>query len=202
MNSNSLYSSIARSYDTLLTLSGYRLAINHFLRRLPVDRDRAIKVLDAGCGTGMYSLAIMKQFPNARIEAFDLNEDMMRAFRSKLEKRKELGARVNLFIGNIIEPLPTINSGFDLIVTAGVLEYVDLRRAVKNLSEHLLAGGYFLNVSIKDNIFGKLVGSLYGLEPYSTDEKVRAFANNGFSLVKVMQFPLTREAHLFKKPAQ
>ena len=202
MNSNGLYSSIARSYDTLLTLSGYRLAINHFLRRLPIDTRLAIKVLDAGCGTGMYSLAIMKHFPNARIAAFDLNEEMVHAFRSKLEKRKELGARVNLFIGNVAEPLPAINGEFDLIVTAGVLEYVDMRQAVRNLSAHLIAGGYFLNVSVKDNIFGKLVGSLYGLEPYKTDEKIKAFTSDGFSLVKVMQFPPTREAYLFKKYPQ
>lgn len=201
MDSNNLYSSIARAYDTLLTLSGYRLAINHFLGNLPVERDRAINVLDAGCGTGMYSLAILKQFPNARIRAFDLNEDMIGAFRSKLEKRKELGSKINLFVASVTEPLPDLNGGFDLVVTAGVLEYVDMREAVRNLSEHLIAGGYFLNVSVKDNVFGKLVGRFYDLEPYSADEKVTAFADNSFALVKVMQFPLTREAYLFRKAA-
>jgi SAM-dependent methyltransferase len=149
----------------------------------------------------MYSLAIMKQFPNARIAAFDLNEDMIGAFRSKLEKRKELGSKVNLFVASVIEPLPGLNGGFDLVVTAGVLEYVDMREAVKNLSEHLIGGGYFLNVSVKDNLFGKLVGRFYDLEPYSVDEKVRAFAENSFALVKVMQFPPTREAYLFQKAA-
>ena len=199
MNSNGLYSSIAKSYDALLTLSGYRLAINHFLRQLPLEKNKVMRILDAGCGTGLYSLALLRHFPNASIAAFDLNEDMVKTFRSKLAKRKELGARVNLFLGNVAEPLPKLNGGFDLAVTAGVLEYVDMKKAVNNLAGHIPAGSYFLNVSVKDNIFGKFVGRIYDLDPYSPEEKVAAFTGSGFSMVKVMQFPLEREAYLFRK---
>ena len=199
MNSNGLYSSIAKSYDALLTMSGYRLAINHFLRQLPLEKNKVIKILDAGCGTGMYSLALLRRFPNASVSAFDLNEDMVKTFRLKLARRKEMSARINLFIGNVAEPLPTLNGGFDLAVTAGVLEYVDMKKAVENLAGHLRAGSYFLNVSVKDNIFGKFVGRIYDLDPYSPEEKTAAFTGSGFTVVKVMQFPLEREAYLFRK---
>ena len=82
-----------------------------------------------------------------------------------------------------------------------MLEYVDLEKAVRNLAAQLVRGGYFLNVSVKDNLFGKLVSNLYKLELYSSDRKVKAFTESGFALIKVMQFPPTREAYLFKMAA-
>lgn len=200
MNPNKLYSSIAKSYDLIFRLSGYTLAIKHFINRLPYDRTAPLRVLDAGCGTGLYSFAILNRFPDSNVVAFDLNEDMIAKFRARLAENGEQRKRVEVFTANIIEPLSLAGRRFDLIITGGVLEYVDIEKAAKNLSAHLDNGGHFLNVSVQDNIFGKIVGMMYGLEPNSTEENIRAFTGNGLTLVKDMSFPLTRKAYLFKKP--
>lgn len=199
MNPDKLYSSIANSYDLLLWLSGYTLAIDYFVNRLPFDATEPIKVLDAGCGTGLYSFAVLSKYPGSKVVAFDLNEAMVGRFKARLAEHGEIKNRVELFTADVAKPLSLACGSFDLVITCGVLEYVDIERAVENLSTHLTAGGYFLNVAVSDNIFGKVVGKMYGLEPNSGEKNLRAFTDNGFVLAKAMFFPPTRQAYLFKK---
>jgi SAM-dependent methyltransferase len=199
MDSDKLYSSISRFYDLSLFFAGYTVAIDYFIRQIPLSCSKAIKALDAGCGTGLYSLGVLKRFPDAQITAFDLNSDMVKVFISKLAKREALANRVKVFIADISEPFPSIEEGFDLIITGGVLEYVNIEEAVKNLSRYLALDAYFLNVSIKDNMAGKLIGKIYNLRLYCRDTIIQAFTKNGFALIKTYTFPLAKEAYLFKK---
>lgn len=199
MESNRIYSSIAGFYDLALGLSGYLLAIESFVREIPYDEAERINVLDAGCGTGLYSFAIVKRYPRATVTAFDLNKEMVARFQSRLEKKSEVSNRVQVFTADLCEPLPAIGNEFDLVITGGVLEYVDIERAVKNLSNHLSNGGFFLNTSVRDNLMGKLVGKAYGFRPNTRGRNIDAFTGNGYRLMKSMRFPPTREAHLFRK---
>ncbi len=201
MESNRLYSTIAGFYDVALGLSGYWLAIESFVREIPYDESDRISVLDAGCGTGLYSFAILRKYPRATITAFDLNKEMVARFKSRLEKKSHAKDRVRIFTADMCDPLPGIEETFDLVVTGGVLEYVEIERAVENLSQHLSNGGYFLNTSVRDNLWGRLAGRIYGFRPHARDRNIEAFTGNGFKLIKTMRFPLTREAFLFQKRA-
>jgi SAM-dependent methyltransferase len=201
MESNKIYSSIAGFYDVALGLSGYWLAIESFVREIPYDKSDRVNVLDAGCGTGLYSFAILKKYPLATISAFDLNKEMVRKFLSRLEKKSHLRDRVRLFTGDLCQPLPEIDEQFDLVVTGGVLEYVEIERAVKNLSRYLSNGGFFLNTSVRDNLMGRLTGKVYGFKPHTPGRNLDAFTMNGYNLMKTMRFPPTREAYLFQKRA-
>jgi 2-polyprenyl-3-methyl-5-hydroxy-6-metoxy-1,4-benzoquinol methylase len=201
MNSEVLYSKIDNSYHATMKLAGYTMAVDYFVKRIPIETDRPIQILDAGCGTGFYSMALLKRFPNARIVAFDLNENMIEEMKANLEKNG-LTDRVEVFRADLIRPLSGVNGdSFDVIITAGVLEYVAIEKAVKNLSQHLTEAGYWLNVPIKTNLFGQMIGKIYRLRPYTRDRNIKAFERNGLKLQKIVDFLALKEAHLFQKPA-
>jgi 2-polyprenyl-3-methyl-5-hydroxy-6-metoxy-1,4-benzoquinol methylase len=77
-----------------------------------LDPKRGEKILDAGCGPGLYSSGIMSI---CDVVAFDLSEPMVK-------KAKEKG--INAFVWDIQKPL--VGHGiFDKILCTGVLEFVE-----------------------------------------------------------------------------
>ena len=196
--SNVLYSTIARFYNIGLWLFGYNLAVRYFIGLIPFQKTARINILDAGCGTGLYTFALLKQFPNAMIVAFDLNTNMIEIMKNTL-RRKNLNTQVKVFNGDITKPLPLQYEQFDLIITGGVLEYVDPNMAIKNLVTHLKSGGYFLNSPVKDDLFGRIVAKLYRFKPHSRSTNTHAFTNNGFIMKSMRSLPVLKEAYLFQK---
>ncbi len=205
MNSQKRYSLFAKFYDVIiLRLFGYEIAANYFVEQLPFNTNDKIDVLDAGAGTGLYSFAILKRFPNAKIEAFDLNEELLAKFRIKV-RQKELSNSINIFIGDILSPFSQ-NKQFDLIITGGVLEHVDINKAIKNLSQYIKTGGYFLNAGVKNNLIGKTVGGIWHIHTFSKEKVISAFLSYNLSAVKYLLLPgkyffigLVKEAYIFKK---
>jgi ubiquinone/menaquinone biosynthesis C-methylase UbiE len=198
MSAEALYSRLADSYDVTLTLAGYKMAVDYFIKHIPFDTARAIRILDAGCGTGFYSLALLKRYPNSEIVAFDLNREMIEKLKEKINK-KGIGKRIDVFRADMETPLQLEPEQFDLIVTAGVLEYVHIEKAVRNLRTYLKSGGYWINSPIKTNLFGKLVGKMYKLQPYSRKKNIEVFRRNGFNLMNIAEFLTLKEAHVFQK---
>ena len=196
------YSSIARIaklYDGFLRLTGYEKEISYFIDQLPFTKETSFSVLDTACGTGLYSLAVLKKYPYARITAFDINEKLVERLRYKLQEG-ELDNRARLFTADILEPLQKISDEkFDLIITAGILEHVPIEKTVISLSRFLALGGYFLNSPAKDNFLGKFIDWLYGCKPYSRKRNMEAFTNNGLVLKKLLVPKSFKELHIFQK---
>lgn len=206
MKSEKLYSLLAKVYDFLvLKILGYEIAADYFVQQLPFIPNDKIDVLDAGCGTGLYTFAILKKFPNAKIIAFDVNQNMLEEMRNKL-KKTSMENSISIFEADILSPPPE-SKQFDLIITGGVLEHVELDRAIENLSKYLKFGGYFLNAGVQKNLFGKTAGKFWGLKNlFSKEEIIYAFRNRGLTLVKHSILPfkyflarLAKEAYIFKK---
>jgi len=193
-----LYSKIAKFYDVFLWIFAYKLAVYYFIWFIPFERNAKLKILDAGCGTGLYTFTFLRRFPNAVLYSFDVNNRMTEIMQNAVQ-RKSLNNRVYIFTGDVNKPLPLQYEQFDIIITGGVLEYVDISLAVKNLAPYLKSGGYFLNSVVKDNLFSRLVGRLYKFKPHSRAENINAFTSNGFVLRRIRGFPIIKEAHLFKK---
>ena len=191
-------------YDFLLSVTGYKKSVNYFISQLPFNNNDTIKVLDAGCGTGVYSLDILNKYKQAKVTAFDLNEKLVKHLKEKVLKNK-LEDRVRLFTADIQGPLLEIeNEKFNLIITAGVLEYVKQDEVVKNLSSFLISGGYFMNSSVRDTVWGRFVCKLYACKPYSKSQNISVFEQNGFSIEKIIKVSKTpsasfKEVHIFKK---
>ncbi|MBI5139996.1 MAG: class I SAM-dependent methyltransferase [Candidatus Vogelbacteria bacterium] len=196
---NNFYYKIARFYDLGLWIFGYRLAVSYFIAPIPFQKQDRFKVLDAGCGTGLYTFAILRRFPNVSVEAFDLNSAMTEIMETTV-RRKKLDEHVSIFNGDVTKPLKFESEQFDLIVTGGVLEYVkNIEMAVKSLAPCLKKGGYFLNTPVKNNWLGKIIAKIYKFTPHSYINNINAFTNNGFSFVAERTFPIIKEAHLFRK---
>lgn len=193
-----LYSRIASFYDIGLWFFGYKFAVYYFIGLIPFERKARINVLDAGCGTGLYTFAFLKRFPHAMITAFDLNNEMLEIMKNAVQ-RKGLNNHIRVFMGDITKPLPLQYEQFDLIMTGGVLEYVDPEAVVKNLAIYLKRGGYFLNSPVKDNLIGRIIAKLFRFQPHSRTTNINAFTNNGFIFKRMRSFPIIKEAHLFQK---
>lgn len=207
MRADKLYSILAKVYDLIiLKILGYEVAADYFVQELPFTKNDPIKVLDAGCGTGLYTFAILKKFPNAKIIAFDLNEKMLEEMKNKL-KGRGLENLVKVFKADILSQIFENNRQFDLIITGGVLEHLDIVSGIRNLSQYLKTGGYFLNAGVRKNFFGKIAGKVWGLKNlFSKEETVNAFKENGYFIVKYIKLPLkyflirlAKEAYIFKK---
>jgi len=105
---NPFYSKISGFFDLIQWITGYKLAVYYFIDLLPFNKEDEIKVLDAGCGTGLFTFALLNKFPKAQIEAFDLNSEMLDIMKAAI-RRKKLKNKINTFTGNVVEPLPLQN---------------------------------------------------------------------------------------------
>jgi 2-polyprenyl-3-methyl-5-hydroxy-6-metoxy-1,4-benzoquinol methylase len=79
------------------------------------------RVLDAGCGPGLYSEELLAR--GADLVAVDASAAMVELARTRL------GARAQVVRADLNEPLPFANSEFDLIVCALVIHHIDDREA-------------------------------------------------------------------------
>src|SRR3989344_5786071 len=178
-----------RAYDLTLKLSGYQSSVGQFIKNIPIPVGRAIEVLDAGCGTGLYTMAVLKRYPKARVTAFDLNPKFVAALKRKVAK-KRWGGRATMFAADLTGPLPEIaGHKFDLIITSGVLEHVKLEKTAKRLSDYLTPEGYFLNSPVRDIPLGRGVTKFYNCKPYPRQRNIEAFTGIGFNLEKTVVLP-------------
>ncbi|MEK9158154.1 MAG: class I SAM-dependent methyltransferase [Patescibacteria group bacterium] len=206
MNSQNVYSKIGnftRLYDFLSSLVGYKDSVKYFVSQLPFSEDEYLNVLDAGCGTGVYSTTVLKRFKNAKVVAFDLNPKLTNFFKARLVQHN-YEHRIDVFLADITKELTELqDKKFDLIIAAGVLEHVPIEETVRNLSRFLVKEGWFFNSPVKDSNWGRFICKLYACKPYG-NRNVTAFEQNGFKLYKVIDVPRSpaasfKEAYIFQK---
>ena len=191
--------SVAKFYDIILKFTGYEREIAFFIDQLPFEKDAQLKALDTACGTGPYTLAILKKYPNAHVTSFDLNAKLVERLRDKL-KKEEFDNRARTFAGNITGPLNEISGEtFDLLIVAGVLEHVPLEKTATFLSAFVARGGYILSSPTRTNFLGKLIDWLYGCWPNTREANMAAFTRNGFELRKILVPKSFKELHIFQK---
>lgn len=207
MNSEKVYETIGKIpslYDKIVSLAGYQKSIEHFVSQLPFSPQQPIRILDAGCGTGLYVFALLQRFPHATVVGFDAGEKLIQHLQAKLEEQ-QLTKRARVFVADIQSPLTELqHETFDLVITAGVLEYVPLEKTIQNLARFLVPEGYFLNASIKKNIWGAIVCKFYACTPYGEAQNTSVFETNGFVLHTVLNVPSSiaasfRDPRIFKK---
>lgn len=118
MSSYEDYTQTSKNYDETRQPVGVEIIVGCFSRGLaPLDR---MTVLDAGCGTGSYALALLDHV--GRIEAVDLNPGMLEAAAHKLERARTEG-RVSLHSSRIDE-LPFEDATFDGVMINQVLHHL------------------------------------------------------------------------------
>ncbi len=118
MSSYENYTVTSAHYDATREPIGVEIILGCLARG---GRPLAEQVLvDAGCGTGSYSLALLEHV--ARVEAIDMNEGMLGVARSKLEKAEAAGGI--RFQRAAIDGLPLDDACADAVMINQVLHHL------------------------------------------------------------------------------
>ena len=116
------YHAVSRAYDETRSPIGtgiLRGCLTAAGRPLP-----DIRLLDAGCGTGAYSQAMLPHV--GHIDAVDLNEGMLSVARAKMAD-DEASGHIAFHLGSI-DALPFADETFDAALINQVLHHLDLSR--------------------------------------------------------------------------
>jgi trans-aconitate methyltransferase len=136
------------AFDTLTGAVEERIALAAPARRLRLELvdevisrfagERAIRVLDAGCGDGLLSLAISERHPNWEVLGVDLRVELLNGARERASARGITNVRFRAV--DITRDLG--DADFDIVLAIECLsEIPDDERALETLSAALVPGG-------------------------------------------------------------
>src|ERR1041385_8999649 len=141
----SYYDRIERFYDLTFKLNGYGRSLDQYFQTHPLPVFENAKVLDAGCGTGTLTLALLRNLKvPVKITAVDLSASVISTAKKYVAKTNPNDQEVRFAQGNVLA-LPFAEETFDLVVTSGVLEYVPLDEGFTELARVMSRGGYLLD---------------------------------------------------------
>lgn len=142
----SFYDRIAGVYDLTFKLNGYGRSLDQYFANNPLPVTRGARILDAGCGTGLLTLALLRAvtFP-VRITALDLSATSVVAARKTVDQSRGRKQDVCFTQGNVLS-LPFPDNSFDLVVTSGALEYVPLEDGLNELARVIAPDGHLLHL--------------------------------------------------------
>lgn len=172
----SYYDKIARLYDLTFKLNGYGRSLDQYFGRYPLPVTRGARILDAGCGTGLLTLALLRalRFP-VNIIALDLSATSIVEAKKAVSHRKgrkngkARKRRVSFAQGNVLS-LPFSNDSFDLVVTSGALEYVPLQEGLTELARVIAPGGHLLHLPCRPSPASTFLEILFRFKSYSPGE--------------------------------
>ena len=146
----SIYDRFTSLYDLMFRINGYGRSIEKYMREslppLPVDA----RILDAGCGTGLLTLALLRVLGRpANLTAVDLSARSLQTARRAVEKLSKAERHPVSFVRANVLTLPFADDSFDFVMTSGVLEYVPLREGMRELARVLAPGGYLLHLPVR-----------------------------------------------------
>ncbi len=142
VSSYETYDDTSRHFDRTRIAVGAEIILGCLARQpRPLDE---LAVLDAGCGTGAYSHAIIGRV--GRVEALDMSQGMLAEARAKLSAEAQAG-RIGFHQGSIGE-LPFAAASFDAVMINQVMHHRDdgaghpaHRRVIGEFARVLRPGG-------------------------------------------------------------
>lgn len=184
----SFYDRIADVHNFALKLNGYRRSVANYLRSLDLELGPESMVLDAGSGTGIVTMSLLDSgFKPRKVIALDLSFNSLRLSREQFAKKKRY-ARIDEVQGNILT-LPFAENTFDMVMTCGVLEYVNLDDGLRELSRVLKPSGKLVLLPVKAGIVGSMLEILYNFKIHPLHD-VRRVSRQYFHIVGNHEFPI------------
>lgn len=185
-----LYDRIADVQNLAMKINGYRASVAKYLKSLHLDIIEDSLVLDAGCGTGLVTLAFQEAgYRPRRIEAVDLSHRSLSVARDEFSQRRRLARRNDVIQSNVLT-LPFEDSTFDLVLMCGVLEYTPLDDGLREAARVLKKGAPLVFLPVKPSIVGSVLELLYNFKIHPL-AKVREAAERYFNIVGNHEFPIT-----------
>jgi ubiquinone/menaquinone biosynthesis C-methylase UbiE len=184
----SYYDRIARYYDLTFKVNGYGRSLDQYFRHHPLPVSRGAKILDAGCGTGLLTLSLLRalRFP-VSITALDLSQTSVAAARKSLYYSSGRKRDVTFTQGNLL-CLPFADESLDLVVTSGALEYVPLADGLTELARVIAPGGHLLHLPIHPSLIGVFLEILFRFKSHPPRE-VKDQTERHFRIVHQYRFP-------------
>jgi len=190
-NTQNFYDRIADVHNLAMKINGYQDSVAKYLRSLKLNLDADSLVLDAGCGTGLVTLALYNaDYRPRKTFALDLSFNSLAIAREQFEADKKVKAKnVEEIQGNLLS-LPFADESCDTVLTCGALEYVPLRKGLKELARVLKQGGTLIMIPVRPSIMGSVLEILYNFKTHPI-EKVKANSERYFNIVGKYKFPIT-----------
>lgn len=192
-----LYTRKADDYTAFVRAFHSRHGLRAVLSQSNLAR-AGIRILDAGCGAGMATFALLDVFRSRHIEyhsidAFDLTPAMLDRFQSELNTRTIPRVQVRQADVLTLESLPASWENYDLILCTSMLEYLarpELPLALGTLRARLAPGGHLFTVITQKTLETKVfIEWWWKAERYTKSELLGDFEAAGFSGVVFGRFP-------------
>src|SRR5215211_1116814 len=146
----SIYDRFTNLYDLMFRVNGYGRSVERYLRENPLPLAAGARVLDAGCGTGLLTLAFLRAHRRpADTTSIDLSVRSLQTARRAAEKLRPAPRRAVTFAQANALQLPFADETFDLVMTSGVLEYLPLRDGLQEMARVLAPGGLLFFVPVR-----------------------------------------------------
>jgi 2-polyprenyl-3-methyl-5-hydroxy-6-metoxy-1,4-benzoquinol methylase len=186
------------TYARFIGLVRYPQGLRAFFLRSPLLQSK-LRVLDAGCGTGVVTLAIhdalvRRGLTLGTLHAFDLTPTMLERFHcTAVERRIVMETRQADVLD--MDRLPATWTEYDLIVSASMLEYVPRDRladALAGLRGRLADTGHLVIFVTRQNWLTRpLIGRWWQSNLYKRKELLEVFRRAEFSQTAFSAFPFT-----------
>ena len=185
------YDRIADVHNLMMKINGYRDSVAKYLSSLNLDINSDSNVLDAGCGTGLVTLAFHSAgYRPGKICSLDLSFKSLEVAKEQFEEDEIVTVRnAKPIQGNLLS-MPFGDSTFDLVLTCGALEYVPLNQGIAELARVMKKGGYLVLIPIRPSFIGSVLEILYNFKMHSL-KQVKEHAEDYFEIVGNYKFPIT-----------
>ena len=185
----SIYDRFTKLYDLMFRFNGYGRSMEHYLRETPLPMPTGARILDAGCGTGLLTLALLRVLRRpAEITAVDLSGRSLQTARRAVRKLAARPRHSVAFVRADALSLPFPEDSFDLVVTSGVLEYLPLREGLGEMARVLAPGGHLLFLPVRPSPATRLLEIMFRFKAHPPREVADA-TQSLFSVVEHYRFP-------------
>lgn len=137
------FAQIASEYDSLIrrAVPGYEDMTRLLSESLPAT---ASSVLELGCGTGNFSLALVARYPSAELTVVDAAQEMIDVTRGRIGAADRTFASRTRFITARFEELPLEPAAYDVVTSCISLHHVQDKAPVFGaIGRTLKPGGRF-----------------------------------------------------------